>query len=274
MTEHNLDQLYSPSHYADDFLATLASQAEAGAALRAERAPITLSYGENAYGDKADSDDWAARLHLFVPEHRSERTAPWPLMVFIHGGYWQELDHTATDFMARRYLDQGMAFASLGYGLAPRVSIETMVSQCRHGLRALMAQADELGLAPCPLLGGHSAGAHLACQVALAEAAGGDETSIDIAELLLVSGIYDLRPLVATYVNQPLGLDEARAGTLSPLLAELSRLPPVRLMVAEHDSPAFHRQAEDFAVALRAAGVNVGLEELPGCDHFDVLDRL
>lgn len=253
MTDEVLDDAYSPSRFARGVETTLARQAAAGRELAMRLCPLEL----------ADGDDPAVRLDLFVPEG----AGPWPLMAFIHGGYWQELDHTATDFLAERYLARGMAFASLGYGLAPAISIEAMIEQCSRGLQMACDALDERGGVGPVTLGGHSAGAQLACRVAVAGGA-----SID--ELLLVSGVYDLTPLVDTYVNAPLGLDRARARALSPRLGDLSALPPARVVIAEHDPPAFRSQGRDFVAALHAAGREALLVDLPGCDHFDVLDHL
>lgn len=252
-----LERDYSPSRFARDPEATLARQASLGRQVVTDHGAQRLTYAE----------DSAACLDLFVPRGKG----PWPLMAFIHGGYWQDLDHTATNFLAERYLARGVAFASLGYGLAPRVSIEMMVEQCRLGVQTLMARAPELGLETQLMLGGHSAGAQLACRVALAEAA---TSGAKISSLLLVSGVYDLRPLVETYVNAPLGLDIDRARALSPLFDDLADLPPMHLVIAEHDTPAFRHQSRDFHAAVQQAGGVSRLEELAGCDHFDVLDQL
>ncbi|WP_016855831.1 alpha/beta hydrolase [Halomonas smyrnensis] len=255
------DHDYSPSRFARDVEATLARQAHVGRALAARHRPLEL----------VDGDDAEARLDLFIPEgvsgSMSGREAPWPLMAFIHGGYWQELDHTASDFLAERYLARGMAFASLGYGLAPGTAIEAMIAQCARGLAMAREALEARGGAGRVILGGHSAGAQLACRVA-AEAKG------EVDELLLVSGVYDLTPLVDTYINAPLGLDRARARALSPRFGELAGLPPSRVVIAERDPPAFRSQGRDFAVALEAAGGVVELTDLAGCDHFDVLDHL
>lgn len=256
MTREALDRDYSPSRFARDFEATLARQARQGRALAARHPSQRLRYG----------DDPAACLDLFLPEGGG----PWALMAFIHGGYWQELDHTATDFLAERYLARGMAFASLGYGLAPRTSIETMIAQCRAGLGAVTRWLEEQGGLGRVALGGHSAGAQLAWRVA---AAGGPDAA-RIDELLLVSGVYDLTPLVGTYVNELLGLDRTRARSLSPMQDRLTGMPPLRLLIAERDPPAFRAQARDFRDAVTAAGGRAALEDLPGCDHFDILDRL
>ncbi|MGP8288721.1 alpha/beta hydrolase [Vreelandella zhanjiangensis] len=253
MTELTLDLAYSPSHFATDFEATLTRQAVAGHALRARHQPMALSYG----------DDPAACLHLFIPPGEG----PWPLMVFIHGGYWQELDHTATDFLAEHYLERGMAFASIGYGLAPTTTIDTMIAQCVQGLKAAYHALEDNGGTWSITLGGHSAGAQLAYWVAVSG-------KVPIDKLVLVSGVYDLTPLVDTYVNEPLGLTQTQAQALSPQFGELAKLPPSQIVIAENDPPTFHQQGHNFIALLRAADVQAELVELPGCDHFDVLEYL
>lgn len=258
LDQEALEQEYSPSLYAPDYADILARQAAQGRALVAAHSPQHLHYGK----------DPAACLDLFVPEGKG----PWPLMVFIHGGYWQELDHTATNFLAERYLAHDMAFASVGYGLAPRIPIEAMIEQCHQGLRAAITQLKTRGGHGKLILGGHSAGAQLAFWVATAQDAASDGPVVD--ELLLVSGVFDLTPLTDTYVNAALGLDASRARALSPHFATLSGLPPAHLIIAEHDTPAFRRQSQEFSLAVLNAGGVSQLRDLPGCNHFDVLDHL
>ncbi|OWV28363.1 alpha/beta hydrolase [Halomonas campaniensis] len=254
MTETPLNLAYSPSYFARDYEATLRRQAALGIDLVASHQPTALRYGE----------DPAARLNLFVPESTS---GPWPLMLFIHGGYWQALDNTATDFLAERYLARGMAFASLGYGLAPETSIHTMVNQCIEGIAAACNALADNGGVWSIVLGGHSAGAQLAYWVA----ASGD---IPIDKLILVSGVYDLTPLVDTYVNEALELTPTQVLALSPIFADSSKLPPCQVVIAENDPPAFRQQAHDFVAALKTSHIQVELVDIANCDHFDVLDAL
>lgn len=254
MTETALNLAYSPSHFARDFEATLTRHAALGSDLVARHQPIALRYGE----------DPAARLNLFIPENTA---GPWPLMLFIHGGYWQALDNTATDFLAERYLARGMAFASLGYGLAPETSIHTMVNQCIEGIAAACDALADNGGVWSIVLGGHSAGAQLAYWVA----ASGD---IPIDQLVLVSGVYDLTPLVHTYVNEALELTPTQALALSPIFADSSKLPSCKVVIAENDPPTFRQQANDFVVALKVSHIQAELVDRANCDHFDVLDAL
>ncbi|AYF33000.1 alpha/beta hydrolase [Vreelandella alkaliphila] len=246
---------YSPSLWARDFEATLDRQAERGACLRARHQPRRLAYGAHALEG----------LNLFLPENQG----PWPLMVFLHGGYWQQLDAMATDFMAESWLSRGWAFASLDYPLAPEVNIETMVAACQQGVRYLQREASTLGLNGRIYLGGHSAGAQLAIMSCL-----GNGRLEGIEALWLISGIYDLRPLAGTYIDEPLQLDGAQAERLSPLCHDLQGLPPLMLVHGEFDPPSFRSQGEALYERALAAGVAAELCPMPNCDHFDILERL
>jgi|GEM_PF-1570264 len=257
-----LDRAWSPSQFARAPEATLADQQRRGRALCQGRAPLSRAPLSRASAQVED-----AGFDLFVPEG----DGPWPVVAFIHGGYWQYLDRSALHFMASPLLDHGIAFASLGYGLAPTSTLAAMEDHCLASLEVLSREAPGLGLGALAL-GGHSAGAQLACRVAM-RAVRTPVGRLAIEELHLVSGVFDLRPLVPTYVNDVLGLDEDAARAASPLFSPLGGLPPVFLSVAEEDPPGFHAQAEAFGRALEAHGVAVSLGRRPDCDHFTILDH-
>jgi arylformamidase len=88
------------------------------------------------------------------------------------------------------------------------------------------------------------------------------------AGAILLSGVYDLRPLVPTYVNRPLGLDDARAWALSPLSDDVSRVGPALLAWGENETASFVAQSRTFAAAL---GGRAETLEAPGRNHFDVV---
>jgi arylformamidase len=200
------------------------------------------------------------------------------LLVFIHGGYWQELSKTESAFLAPAWVNSGRAHCVLDYDLAPAVSVETIVQQCIAGLRWLIANACELGFNPKKIvIAGSSAGAHLAAMLGLAMPS-------EIKGLVLLSGIYDLEPLVPTYVNQALGLDAARARALSPMIlleqenspADLTKALFPRCLIAygEHETQEFKRQSQEFAVLLLKAGTACSSFEVADRNHFDIATAL
>jgi 3',5'-cyclic AMP phosphodiesterase CpdA len=125
-----------------------------------------------------------------------------PLLVYVHGGYWQELSASDSLFMADDALASGIGVHAVEYRLAPAVTIAGIVEECVRDVAAVIARVGPSRT----VLAGSSAGAHLAAMVRAHRRVAG---LIDATVLL--SGIYDLRPLVGTSVNDALGLDEAGA---------------------------------------------------------------
>lgn len=248
-----LEREYSPSsciggHYQPIIDEYLARSARAHATLRCRR--------DLAYGDHPDE-----RLDLF-PAPRAGA----PLLVYIHGGYWQELSKSASAFAACDAVASGCSFAAIGYTLAPAASVDRIVAQCRRAVDWLLRHAQALGAdATRVVLSGSSAGAHLAA-MGLHGGAGGA-----VAGAVLVSGIYDLRPLVRTYVNDALGLDEAAALRASPLALGLGRNPPTIVARGANETAEFARQSDAFAAALVAAQVPCRTLVVPARNHFDVV---
>ena len=103
-----------------------------------------------------------------------------------------------------------------------------------------------------------------------------------LAGFVLVSGVYDLRPIRSSYVNDACRMDDDVASAASPALlppAELRRLVPagvpVIVAVGAHDSPAFKRQSRRFCETLqRHSDANATYIELDGEDHFTAMERM
>ncbi|WP_371498108.1 alpha/beta hydrolase [Kitasatospora sp. NBC_00374] len=249
-----LDVEYSPSSRVADLAAELAAYTDGSAAAHAARTVRRdLRYGAQP-----------PELLDFFPA-----AAPGaPLHVFVHGGYWQELDKADSAFAAPDFLDRGTAFAAVGYGLAPAWPLDEIVAQVRRAVRWLFAHAAQLGVDPGRVyLSGSSAGAHLAAMALLDPEAG---TAHRIAGAALLSGVYDLEPIALSYVNDALGLDAGAARRNSPLHLPLAGLPPLVIARGEYETTEFARQQDEFAAAARAAGVPVQTLVAAGRNHFDL----
>ncbi|HAP77476.1 MAG TPA: alpha/beta hydrolase [Acidimicrobiaceae bacterium] len=193
-----------------------------------------------------------------------------PLLVFVHGGYWQALSASASLFLGPGAAAAGWAYAAIEYTIAPEGSIEQMVGEVAAELAAVSA------LAPAPshiVVAGHSAGAHL---VAMATLAAVPPVAVD--RVVLVSGVFDLIPLVRTTVNEALGLTEAAAMALSPQFLPVegvqSGRPETVVVWGDADTSAFRAQSRHYAERLAASGVTVTALECAGRHHFDVVDDL
>ncbi len=229
----------------------------------------------------------------FFPAHPGS-----PLHVFFHGGYWQELGKLEAEFPALGLVPNGVAFAAVDYTLAPRLSVAGIVDQARRSVAWLARHAVELGVAPGRLrVSGHSAGAPLAAMTMLTDWEADFGLPPDtVAGAVLVSGVYDLEPLVGTTINDALGLDTAAARAVSPAhllpAGRPSRLPtspeprlpvmldrgpstglalPAVVTWGEVETDEFERQSLEFAAAWAGLGHPVDVFEVPERNHFDVI---
>lgn len=200
-----------------------------------------------------------------------------PVLVFIHGGYWQELSARDSLFSAAQCVERGAAFCAIDYTLAPRASVGQIVAECRQALQVLADGAAAWGIdASRIVVAGSSAGAHLAamCCLSANEAALQPAVSprprVRPCAAVLISGIFELQPLVGTSINNALGLTVAEAQAQSPASHPLTGFPPALVCWGQIETDAFKSQSRRFASALQAAGSNCHQLEVAQRNHFDV----
>jgi len=244
------------------------------AALRARSAQAFAAAGPRHVAHRwSEGADGVA--DVFLP---SEGAAPVPVLVFVHGGRWRINTSRETAFWAPALVGAGCACVVLNFPQLPAVSLRAMAAAVRAGVAAMLAAAPALGLDPRrAMLAGHSSGAHLALAAALGPGPGGTVQAApwlsDLRALLLLGGMYDLRPLVRTAPAEVLSFDAEEAEAMSPVLAlsrapALAGLPPVLVGVGEEESPEFLRQARALHWAL-ARLTHAEWHVVPGAAHFD-----
>jgi arylformamidase len=226
-----------------------------------EYAPLFAAEGEkekNCLGSKLARLDYGLKESNYLYWFSS--TQMQPIFVWIHGGYWQGSSVEEALIGASRLEAAGFGFASVEYSLAPTVRVETMVEECIAAVEKIKSLQPGTPI----VLGGHSAGAHLALSVA---------QQIHVQELLLVSGVFDLRPLVSTTINVALELDELGAEEVSPILNRFGVEPPkyAKIIFGQGESKSFHDQSIAANEYLDSIGVGTEVYECPGLDHFSVI---
>jgi arylformamidase len=241
-----LDEAYVPGVSIDPgpFIAEYAA--------RSAIARRALPWRAFAYGTGASE-----RMHVFPATTRGA-----PLLVFIHGGYWQELTEADSSFAAVDAVKQGCAFAAMGYGLAPLYRLDEITAMVRRGVRWLYDNAAELGIdARRIVLVGHSAGAQLAAM------------ALDVAPVraaVLLSGLYDLEPLLRTSIGPAIRLTAAEAARNSPANALRQGMPPLLAAYGADETAGFGAQQELLVAAANEAGVPVDTVVVHGRNHFDL----
>lgn len=204
--------------------------------------------------------------------------APGPVpvaaMVFVHGGRWRLNTSRETAFWAEACVRQGMAWVGINFAALGQARLPAIVAQVEAAIAMVVTHAQALGVDPAALsLAGHSSGAHLALSAALS----GQPWVGRMRALLLLGGMYDLRPLVRSTAPVTLGFTLEEAVACSPLLtlealaedAQRPTLPPVLVAVGEEESPEFIRQAQALDWRLQSLGVDSRLLRIEGRAHFD-----
>jgi arylformamidase len=227
---------------------------------------------------------WNGRLELpYGPGARETldlfpaATGQAPLHVFIHGGYWQAMDKRLFSFVAEALAESGVTVAVLNYPLCPQASIEEILHSVRRACvwlwhHAREAQADPRRMQIC----GHSAGGHLAAMLMATEwrrEASGLPPDL-IKSAIGISGLFELEPLRHTTINQALRLDAEAARRNSPALLEPVTRAPLLLVVGARESSEYHRQSRVLASAWGRHGAAIEVQDLPGHNHFTILDEL
>ena len=190
-----------------------------------------------------------------------------PLLIFIHGGYWQGGDKSDIGFIAAPYVRAGISVAVMNYSLAPQASIEQMAEEVHAMLEKIKAMAAQLDIDASRIaLMGHSAGGHLAAYVA-AEIAAADKDD-PVQAVFAVSGLFDLAPLIPTSLNKALTLNLQRAENLSPVLMAGPSTTRVHTIIGEHETLQFHIQAAVIANCWQQV---VAHHVVPETHHYTVL---
>jgi arylformamidase len=188
------------------------------------------------------------------------------LLVFIHGGYWQELSKDESAFLAPAWHAAGFAHAVMGYTLAPQASVRQIVHECASAMAYLRDHSQALGFdASRIVVAGSSAGGYLAAAVAA-------HSELHIRGMVPISGVFDLRPLVGTSINDALGLNAEETQELSALA--LNARAPAVIAWGEVETAAFKAQSQLLALQMSAAGQPVQRLELAKRNHFDVVHEL
>ena len=194
-----------------------------------------------------------------------------PVFVAIHGGYWRALSRHHTAFMAGMLADAGIATVAVDYGLAPHTPLEEIVRQVRAAVAWVYHHGAEHGLDPNRIVvGGSSAGGHLTATTMVSGWQAEFGLPDDVVRAAMpISGLFDIRPLVDSFANEWLGLDDSRASALSPMLQTDRVGPRAVVAVAEHDGVGFLEQSRKFHEAW-ARRSESELLVVPDRNHYDI----
>lgn len=250
--ERYLDDAYNNQATVSNMPAIRADWASRSRKIRSEHGRLLdLRFGDGS----------RERLDLFLT---SEPNAP--TVTYIHGGYWQANDKENYAFVAEGPLSAGFNVAVIEYTIAPEGSIEQMTAEMGRAASWLHENLASHGADPHRIyMAGHSSGGHLTAQ------------NIDSKGLrggIAISGVFDLEPMLFTKYNDKLCLTPESARANSPIFNPPKRSAPLLVAYGGAELPEFHRQSKDFVRAWQSRGLDCSLLEVPGANHFSVVESL
>lgn len=236
--------------------------------------------------------DESQKLDLYLPEQPSDK--PLPLIVHIHGGGWMgggKFPCPVTAMAAKGY-----AVASVEYRFSQKAKFPAQIQDCQAAIRWLRAHSKDyhFDTEHVGVVGG-SAGGHLSSLVGTSGGKkafpmiGGNEDQSDrvqavcdifgpadfstvvqqAAEDKNVKNIFEFNTPKDPY-SELIGTrldDKEKADAVSPVHYVSKDSPPVLILHGTHDTLVPYAQSEEFAAALKAQGVEVWLQKIPGAGH-------
>jgi arylformamidase len=211
------------------------------------------------------------KLDVYLP--KTADSAPKPVIVFIHGGFWQEGDKSVSGFAVSTFAALGWASISLGYTLTPDVSLTELTKEIHEGVQYIAKNAAALGIdAENIILVGHSAGGHLAASV-MCDLLGQGVHKL-IRGVVLISGVFELAPIARSYVNDLTRMSDGEISSLSPLRHDVKARIPVHVLIGTDEPEAFQVQSAVLRDSWAPVLPDLSFHAAAGRDHFDVLEEL
>ena len=255
-TEIDYEVEYNNRARVPEHPALFAGWARDAAAYRGGHAPRVIAYGAGPRN----------KIDFFAGDGDGDG----PIVVFIHGGYWQAFDASFFSHLAAGLNAHGIGVAIPSYDLCPDVSVEEIIRQMRHAARELARAGQPL------VISGHSAGGHLAaCLLATDWPAYDASLPQDLVRAAYsISGLFDLGPLVETSINKALRLNSATARAASPLFSRAPARGSLDAVVGEHESAEYFRQSRTIVEAWGATGLATRFATVPGANHITAIAPL
>lgn len=228
-------------------------------------------------------------LDVFVPETAEKP----PVILWVHGGGWNELNRTWS--LVTPMLDLGYAVASVDYRYCDEAAFPAQLLDLKEALLFVRKHADEYGYDGSRIIAsGDSAGAHLACLLGVSEGNAewerpGEDYSVqavvDFCGPVWFAGIVRPdaqagdRPNIERLLGAPCGSKGfyARAAAASPLTYINGKEPPFLILHGSEDPTVPVAQARLLRNRLEEAGDVVHMYYIPGGVHAlggELLDRV
>jgi len=213
--------------------------------------------------------DVTLQIHRFNPCSSATTRSGHPAILFFHGGGWKSGSPSQFFPHCQYFAQRGLVAFSAEYRLIEKHGTTPFdaLSDCRSAVRWVRANAERLGIDPMRLvLGGGSAGGHLAACCALSRAIDHPQDDFTISAtpdaLMLFNPVLDNGP---EGFGHELVKDHWKA--FSPLHNVRSGAPPAILFLGDQDQLIPVETCRDFQKRMDQAGSRCELWVYEGQPH-------
>jgi acetyl esterase/lipase len=195
-----------------------------------------------------------------------------PVVVFFHGGSWQNGNRNGYRFVGRALADGGALAIVPDYRKAPRHRFPDFMLDAASAVAWARRHARELGGDPDRIyVLGHSAGAHIAVLLATDRRylAGVGLEPRALRGVIALSGPYDFLPSTEPLIQVVFG--KGAQPDAQPLTFVDGDEPPFLLLHGDADNFVDASSSRELAARLQGEGERVDLRVLPGVGHVGML---
>ena len=196
-----------------------------------------------------------------------------PVIVFIHGGSWQDGNKDGYSFVGRALASRGFMVAIPNYQLVPEVRYPTFLEDNAAAVTWVIDNITQYGGDPSQIvLVGHSAGAYNAAMLALDERWLGSGRQ-SVRGFVGLAGPYDFLPLDGEITQAAFG-NEENLETTQPISFATADDPPVLLLHGADDTTVDPQNSETLRDRLAQSGADARAVIYPDLGHVGILTAL
>jgi arylformamidase len=198
-----------------------------------------------------------------------------PVSIFIHGGAWRRNKAADYSVLAEPLVRAGAHSVILDFINVDEAdgSLFPMVEQVRRAVAWVYKNATSFGGDPNRLyLTSHSSGSHIGGCVVTTDWRKENLPADMLKGAMLVSGMYDLKPVRLSKRSRYVKFTDAMEQELSAIYHLNFLNTPLILAHGTCETPEFQRQTRDFCAAVKAAGKPAELIVGEGYNHFEFLE--
>ena len=232
-----------------------------GRALSRQTEKEYYSVNDIPYGDLSRE-----RLDIYPSSKPQSKT-----LVFIHGGYWRNMDKGLFHFVAKAFHQYNITTVLVSYPLAPLASIDQAVSSCRKAIDWVHKNITQFnGDTEQMYVAGHSAGGHLAVMMMTQNE---KYSTPGIRGVCSMSGLFNLLPIQLSEINETLQMDKAMALQNSPVYLPPFVTCPLLLTVGADETEEYKEQSDELYKSWKEK-IPMQLLQLKGMNHYSIIEDL